>query len=113
MLTKAHRVAAGDARGFGLGPSPRIEYSLESTMPLVISDEVLRAADMSAPEAQVEIACRFFDAGKLSFGHAAAAAGLDEKEFSRELIQRHIPRYRYTKEDLEQDRLSLDKFFGE
>ena len=34
-------------------------------MPVVISDETLRAAGLSEREAAVEIACHLFDAGKL------------------------------------------------
>jgi predicted HTH domain antitoxin len=48
---------------------------LEVTMPLVISDDVLQAAGLSEREAKIEIACRWFDAGKLSIGHAARPRG--------------------------------------
>jgi predicted HTH domain antitoxin len=82
-------------------------------MPLVIPDEVLRAADMSESEARVEVACRFFDAGRLSFGHAADAAGLSHIEFSDALAKRSIPRYRYTSEDLREDRKAVEKHFEE
>ena len=72
-------------------------------MPLVIPDDALRAAGMSEREAKIEIACRWFDAGKLAIGHAARLAGLSETEFERELELRDIPRYRYTEEMVEQD----------
>ena len=39
-------------------------------MPLVIPDDALRAAGMDEREAKVEIACRWFDEGKLAIGHA-------------------------------------------
>ena len=78
-------------------------------MPLVISDEALRAAGMSEQQAKVEIACRWFDAGKLTLGHAARMAGSSETEFELELEQRRIPRYRYTDEMLEQDVAALKK----
>jgi predicted HTH domain antitoxin len=78
-------------------------------MPLVISDEMLRAAGMNEREAKLEIACRWFDAGKLAFGHAARLAGLTENEFETELQLRGIPRYRYTEEMLEQDVATLKK----
>ena len=45
-------------------------------MPLLISDETLKALGMTEQEAKVEIVCRWFDAGKMSFGHAAEFAGL-------------------------------------
>ncbi len=78
-------------------------------MPLVIPDETLRAAGMNEREAKVEIACRLFDAGKLTIGHAARLAGLEESEFEVQLQLRGIPRYRYTEEMLEQDVETLKK----
>jgi predicted HTH domain antitoxin len=57
----------------------------------------------------VEIVCRWFDAGKLSFGHAAAFAGLARSEFEAQLEQRGLPRYPYTAEMLEQDLETLKK----
>jgi len=78
-------------------------------MPIVISDETLQAAGMNEREAKVEIACRWFDAGKLALGHAARLAGLSETEFEAELEQRAIPRYRYTEQMLEDDVASLKK----
>ena len=72
-------------------------------MPLVIPDDALRAAGMDEREAKIEIACRWFDAGKLSIGHAARLAGLSQAEFEAELEDRGIPRYRYTEEMLEHD----------
>jgi predicted HTH domain antitoxin len=78
-------------------------------MPLVISDETLRAAGMNEREAKVEIACRWFDAGKLSFGHAARFAGCEEIDFEAQLQKRGIPRHRYTDEMLDQDVSALRK----
>ena len=78
-------------------------------MPLVIPDETLRAAGMSEEDARVEIACRWFDAGRLSIGHAATLAALSEVEFEGELQRRGIPRYRYTEEMLEEDVATLKK----
>ena len=72
-------------------------------MPLVIPDETLRAAGLSEPEAKLEIACRWFDAGKLTVGHAARLAGLSVIDFESQLQRRGIPRYRYTEESLEHD----------
>ena len=72
-------------------------------MPLVIPDDALRAAGMDEREARIEIACRWFDTGKLTIGHAAHLAGMGEAEFEKELEARGIPRYRYTEEMLERD----------
>lgn len=72
-------------------------------MPLVISDATLAAAGLDAKQAALEIACRWFDAGLLSFGRAAELAGVDAAGFEQALAQRHIPRQRYTVETLESD----------
>lgn len=81
----------------------------ETTMPLVITDEMLRVAGLSEREAQVEIACRWFDAGKLTVGHAARFAELSVTEFEDQLALRGIPRYRYSDEMLERDVETLKK----
>jgi predicted HTH domain antitoxin len=78
-------------------------------MPLLITDETLRAAGMNEQQAKVEIACRWFDSGKLAFGHAAAFAGVSEREFEAQLEERGLPRYRYTEEMLDQDLETLKK----
>ena len=58
---------------------------------------------------KVETACRAFDAGKLTIGHAARLARMSEVEFERQLERRGIPRYRYTEEKLDQDIETLKK----
>jgi predicted HTH domain antitoxin len=78
-------------------------------MPLIISDESLKAAGLTEQEAKVEIACRLFDAGKLTIGHASRMANLSELEFETELERRGLPRYRYTEEMLNQDVETLKK----
>ena len=69
-------------------------------MPLTLSDEVLQKAGMTAEEARVEIACRLFDAGKLHLWPAAQLAGMTRTQFEGELLQRSIPVYRPTLEDV-------------
>jgi predicted HTH domain antitoxin len=64
---------------------------------------------MDEQEARVEIACRWFDSGKLSFGQAAAFAALSATGFEAQLEQRGLPRYRYTTEMLDQDVETLKK----
>ena len=78
-------------------------------MPLIISDETLHAAGMSEEDAKTEIACRWFDTGKLTIGHAARFAGLSETEFEAQLERRGLPRYRYTEEMLDRDVETLKK----
>ena len=72
-------------------------------MPLTISDEALRATGLSEAEARIEIACRWFDEGKLTIGNTARLANLDEIEFEAQLESRGFPRYRYTDELLNRD----------
>ena len=78
-------------------------------MPLVIPDETLRAAGLNEREAKLEIACRWFDVGKLPIGHASRLAGLSETEFEAQLDIRGIPRYRYTDRMLDNDVQTLKK----
>ena len=78
-------------------------------MPLVISDDVLKQAKLSENEALVEIACRLFDAGKLTLPAAGKLAGLARVEMEAELISRNIPVYRPTVEDLKSDLQSMKK----
>jgi predicted HTH domain antitoxin len=78
-------------------------------MPLVITDEILQAAGLNEHEAKLEIACRWFDAGKLTIGHAARLANISETQLEAELALRQIPRYRYTEEMLQGDIDALKK----
>ena len=52
-------------------------------MPLVISDETLHEAGLTASDALVEFACRLFDADKISLWQAARLAGLSLVEFEQ------------------------------
>lgn len=81
-------------------------------MPLVISDDVLNQADLTEREALIEFACRLFDAGRLSIGHAGRVVGLSEIEMEAELAKRDIPRYRYTSEMFDQDIVALKAMEG-
>ncbi len=77
-------------------------------MPLMISDEALREAGLTAREAQIELACRLFDVGKLALWPAAQLAGMGRAEFEGELHERKIPAYRPTLEDLARDLETID-----
>lgn len=78
-------------------------------MPLLIPDETLKAIGMTESEARIEIACRWFDAGKLPFGRAAAFAGVSELQFEEELERRELPPYRYTEEKFASDLRTLQQ----
>jgi predicted HTH domain antitoxin len=51
---------------------------------------------------QIELACRYYAKGWLSFAQAARMAGLDLYAFGAELAERGIPR-QYSPADLEAD----------
>jgi predicted HTH domain antitoxin len=72
-------------------------------MPLTITDEQLKAMGMDEREARVELACRSFDADRLSFHDAARMAGLDRLAFESALRGRGIAIYRPTVEDLRRE----------
>ena len=72
-------------------------------MPLTITDEQLRAMEMSEREALIEIACRMFDAQKLTFHAAMTMAGLDRLEFEHALRARGISIYRPTPDELRRE----------
>jgi predicted HTH domain antitoxin len=72
-------------------------------MPLTIPDTVLESASLSEDEARIEIACRLFDVGRLTIGSAVMWTGLTRSEFEDALLERGIPIYRPTVEDLQHD----------
>jgi predicted HTH domain antitoxin len=78
-------------------------------MPVVISDETLKQAGMTEREALIEIACRLFDIGKLHLWPAAKMVGMSGGEFEQELMNRKIPVYRPTIEDLYEDLATLKR----
>ena len=60
-------------------------------MPLTITDEMLTAAGLSEEEARLEIACRLYDAGKLTMPEATRWAAVDRTDFETALLQRNLP----------------------
>lgn len=78
-------------------------------MPVLISDETLREAGLTEREAVVEFACRLYDAGKLPLWPAAKLAGMSRSEFEQELINRKIPVYRPSLQDLADEADALDR----
>jgi predicted HTH domain antitoxin len=81
-------------------------------MPLIIEDHFLKEAGLSEQEARVEIACRLFEAKRLSKLAARKLSGLDRIDFYMELGKRGIDAFGYTIEDLEKDIANLDRLFG-
>ena len=76
---------------------------------LTISDELLCESQMAEDEARVEIACRLFDAGKLTFPVAGRWAGLSRRDFEQELLDRGLPIVRISDESLDEDLRTLQK----
>jgi predicted HTH domain antitoxin len=72
-------------------------------MPLTIPDELLAKAGLSERDARIEIACRLYDAGKLTMPAATRWASLSRTEFEEELLRRKLAICRPTSEDLKQD----------
>jgi len=60
-------------------------------MSLVISDDILRAANISAGELRQEIALLLFQQDKLTLGQASEFTGMSQLEFQRLLASHHIP----------------------
>lgn len=71
----------------------------ERPMPLVIPDELLQELGLDEREARIEIACRLFDAGKLSKASAGRLAGLSRPDFEAALIERGLPWVRIEGDD--------------
>lgn len=78
-------------------------------MPLTLTDDELKKAGLTAEEARVEIACRLFDAGKLDLWPAAQLAQMSRVQFEGELMERKIPIYRPTLEDLKMELEAFDR----
>ena len=60
-------------------------------MPLTITDEMLSAAGLSEHEARLEIACRLYDAGRLTMPEATRWAGVTRTELETALLERNLP----------------------
>jgi predicted HTH domain antitoxin len=72
-------------------------------MELTIPDELLRQTNLTEREMKIEIACRLFDAEKITLPQAGKLAGLERIDMEEELFRRKIPIYRPTVEDLLRD----------
>jgi predicted HTH domain antitoxin len=78
-------------------------------MPLLMTDEQLAAAGLTEAEAKLELACRLFDAGKISFPAATRLAGVSRTELETALIDRGLPVVRLTLEDLASELEDFEK----
>ena len=60
-------------------------------MPLTITDDLLASSGLSEAEAKLEIACRLYDAGKLSLPEATRWAGVGRTALESALLERGLP----------------------
>lgn len=75
-------------------------------MALIITDDTLLKAQLSADELLIDLACYLYDKKRMSMGQARHLAGLDQITFQKELSQRDIYIH-YTEDDLEKDLQNL------
>jgi predicted HTH domain antitoxin len=73
-----------------------------------IPEDVLREAGLTERDAVVELACRLYQAGRLTLWQAARLAGLDRNGIEDALLERQIPIYRPSVQDLKDDLRTLD-----
>jgi predicted HTH domain antitoxin len=76
-------------------------------MDLLIKDEILKKAEITADELLIEIAVHLYDTERLSIGQAKTLAGLDLLSFQKELSNRNIY-VKYDIEDIETDLQNLE-----
>ena len=60
-------------------------------MPVTISDQLLAEAGLSEKDAKLEIACRLYDAGKLTMPQATRLAEISRVDFEAALLERGLP----------------------
>lgn len=77
-------------------------------MDLLIKEEILKKAEISAEELIIEIAVHLYDIGRLSMGQARNLAQLDQISFQKELAKRDVY-IKYDIKDLETDLENLKK----
>ena len=77
-------------------------------MSLLIPDELLKKAEISANELLIEIAIYLYDKGRLSFGQARTLSGLDHLLFQKEMSKRDVY-IKYDVDDLEIDLNNLSQ----
>ncbi|MEM6767625.1 MAG: UPF0175 family protein [Bacteroidota bacterium] len=77
-------------------------------MDLVIKEDILNQAHISAEELVLEIAVHLYDTERLSIGQARKLTNLDPISFQRELAKRDIF-IKYDSDDLQTDLTNLAK----
>ena len=78
-------------------------------MPLTISDEQLSDAGITEQDVRVEVACRMYDAGRLSLLQAMRWANLSRVELEAALIELGLPIVKMTLKDFEDDLATIQR----
>jgi predicted HTH domain antitoxin len=72
-------------------------------MELALHIDIPDSANISATDAQIMLAAKLYEAGKLSLGQAARTAGLSYRTFYELLIRYKQPVFSVTEEELKED----------
>jgi len=78
-------------------------------MNLTIPDDLMAKANMSRSDVLIELACRLFQTQKLTLHNAAKLANLTRTQFENILLDRNIPLFEITSEDLHNDLENLKR----
>lgn len=78
-------------------------------MDLIIKEDKLKAAEITANELLIEIAVHLYDTGRFSIGQAKNLVGMDHISFQKELAKRDVY-IKYDEDDLEKDLKNLKAF---
>jgi predicted HTH domain antitoxin len=92
-----------------LGLQPDVLAERTMPMPVTLSDELLAEAGLSEREAKLEIACRLYDAGKLTMPQATRWTGIARVEFEAALLERQLPLVRIDERYWQQELQSLER----
>jgi predicted HTH domain antitoxin len=87
--------------------SGKIPECINDMPNILIPDEVLKESGLDEREVLVELACRLFDAGRLTLWSAAKLAGLGRNGIEDALPDRGISIYRPKSSDLRGDLATL------
>ncbi len=78
-------------------------------MDLIIPENTLKAAEISADELLIEIAVHLYDTERLSMGQAKNLVNMDHISFQQELAKRDV-NIKYDENDLDTDLKNLKAF---
>jgi len=78
-------------------------------MPVTLPDRLLVEAGLSEEDAKLEIACRLYDAGKLTMPQAIRWAEITRAEFEVALLERQLPLIRVDERYWNEEVASVDR----